>query len=231
MAGHSHWHNIRHKKTKQDAIKARNNKKFSQEIMNAVFKAGNNIDNNSYLKSIIQTAKSNGVSKDVIDKAVKKASETKVVDGSVVVYEIFGDESAAVIAVGFSENSTKSSMKIKEIASKYGFTMAKCSHLFKHEGIAELSNCTIDEILEIAGDEVEDFFEETGELMISFKPENIYVISDKLKNYNLKRCEVIYQPHDYITIQNNSKNTRLLLGALDELEFVHNIFYNFEELG
>ena len=61
MSGHSKWANIKHKKEKTDAQKAKIFTKIGKEITIAVKAGGGDPNNNSKLRDLILKAKSNNV--------------------------------------------------------------------------------------------------------------------------------------------------------------------------
>jgi YebC/PmpR family DNA-binding regulatory protein len=227
MAGHSHWHNIKHKKEKQDKIRAKNNKRYSTEIMSAISKGGTNIEYNSFLKSAIQAAKSNGVSKDVIEKAIQKAIENKNTDGELVLYEIFCEDGVAILASGFSDNVPKASAKIRELTSKYGAQISRCLHLFTKQGIAEIAAVSLDDIIDLCGALIIDYFEDNDNIIIIFDPNQLLEITNQLHKLNITRCEIIYIANELVPSTHNKKINQLI-NALEDTEFIHEIFHNID---
>ncbi|MBR7184647.1 MAG: YebC/PmpR family DNA-binding transcriptional regulator, partial [Clostridia bacterium] len=73
MSGHSKWNNIKHKKEKTDAQRAKVFTKIGKEITIAVKAAGPDPSVNSRLRDLIQKAKSNNVPNDNIERTIKKA--------------------------------------------------------------------------------------------------------------------------------------------------------------
>jgi transcriptional/translational regulatory protein YebC/TACO1 len=73
MAGHSKWHNIRHKKAAQDAKKSKIYTKISKLIELAA-RQGANPNLNPALEAALEKARYYGVPKDVVERAIKKGS-------------------------------------------------------------------------------------------------------------------------------------------------------------
>ena len=73
MSGHSKWANIKHKKEKTDAQRAKVFTKIGKEISIAVKEGGGDPNSNSKLRDLIQKAKSNNVPNDNIDRIIKKS--------------------------------------------------------------------------------------------------------------------------------------------------------------
>ena len=74
MSGHSKWNNIKNKKAKSDAAKAKVFTKIGKEMSMAVKAGGPNPESNSKLRDLIVKAKSLNVPNDNIDRIIKKAS-------------------------------------------------------------------------------------------------------------------------------------------------------------
>ena len=74
MSGHSKWNNIKRKKEKTDAQKAKVFTKIGREISVAVREGGPDPANNGKLRDLIAKAKSSNVPNDNIDRIIKKAA-------------------------------------------------------------------------------------------------------------------------------------------------------------
>ena len=74
MSGHSKWNNIKHKKEKTDAQKAKVFTKIGKEISIAVREGGPDPSVNGKLRDLIAKAKASNVPNDNIDRIIKKAS-------------------------------------------------------------------------------------------------------------------------------------------------------------
>ena len=74
MSGHSKFANIKHKKEKNDAAKAKVFTRISKEIAMAVKEGGSGDPNtNSKLREAVAKAKANNIPNDNIDRTIKKA--------------------------------------------------------------------------------------------------------------------------------------------------------------
>ena len=72
MSGHSKWENIKRKKGKTDAIRAKITTKISKEITIAARMGGGDPVGNMRLKLALTKAKQNNVPKDNIQRAIAK---------------------------------------------------------------------------------------------------------------------------------------------------------------
>ena len=74
MSGHSKWNNIKRKKEKTDAQKAKIFTKIGREMSIIVREGGPDPNNNARLRDCIAKAKANNVPNDNIERIIKKAS-------------------------------------------------------------------------------------------------------------------------------------------------------------
>ena len=80
MSGHSKWNNIKHKKEKTDAQRAKVFTKVGKEMAVAVKEGGPDPVSNSKLAALIAKAKTLNVPNDNIDRIIKKASSADAAD-------------------------------------------------------------------------------------------------------------------------------------------------------
>ena len=70
MSGHSKWNNIKHKKEKSDAQKAKIFTKIGKEMIIAIKAGGPDPVSNSKLRDLIAKAKANNVPNDNIERTI-----------------------------------------------------------------------------------------------------------------------------------------------------------------
>ena len=74
MAGHSKWANIKHRKARQDASRGKVWTKVIREITVAAKLGGGDPGANPRLRAAIDNGLSNNMTKDTIDRAVKRGA-------------------------------------------------------------------------------------------------------------------------------------------------------------
>ena len=104
MSGHSKWNNIKRKKEKTDAAKAKVFTKIGKEIAVAIRAGGPNPANNGKLRDLIAKAKANNVPNDNIDRVIKKASSADAAEYEEITYEGYGPAGIAVIVRAATDN-------------------------------------------------------------------------------------------------------------------------------
>src|SRR4029434_4678545 len=97
MAGHSQFKNIMFRKGKQDAQRSKLFSKLSREITVAAKQGLPDPNRNPRLRAAIIAAKAQSMSKDVIERAIKKSQGGDAENYEEVRYEGFGPGGVAVI--------------------------------------------------------------------------------------------------------------------------------------
>ena len=121
MAGHSKWNNIKNKKGKEDARKAKEFTKIAKYIMVATKEGGSNPEFNPSLKSAIDKAKAVNMPNDNIERAIKKgAGELEGVNFEEIIYEGYGVGGAAVIAHCLTDNRNRTAADVRHLFDKNG---------------------------------------------------------------------------------------------------------------
>jgi len=122
MAGHSHWKQIQHKKGTADIKRGQVFSKLLSAI--SIAARGNpNPDFNPRLRSAIEKAKENQTPLENIERAIKKATESKGLEE--VVIEAYGPEKAALIIEGITDNKNRTINEIKALLNENGAKMAE----------------------------------------------------------------------------------------------------------
>ena len=158
MAGHSQFKNIMYRKGAQDAKRAKTFTKVIREI-NAAIRAGlPDAAANPRLRAAIQLARSVNMSKDTVDRAIKRASEGG--DGSAyeeIRYEGYGPGGVGVIVEALTDNRNRTASDVRSIFGKNGGQLGEAgsvAHSFERIGLlrfpAEVADA--DGMLEAAAD-------------------------------------------------------------------------------
>ena len=136
MAGHSKWSNIKHKKAKQDAVRGKIFTKCVKALTVAAKAGGPDPDANSALRLAIEKAKQGNLGKDVIQRAIAKASnDTKDANFEAMRYEGYGPHGIAVIIDTLTDNKNRTVGEVRHALSKFGgqlSTSGSVAFAFKH---------------------------------------------------------------------------------------------------
>ncbi len=237
MSGHSKWNNIKRKKEKTDAQKAKVFTKIGREIAVAVKEGGADPNANGKLRELIAKAKANNVPNDNIDRIIKKAGSNDGKDYETVVYEGYGPNGVAVIAECLTDNRNRTAADMRHYFDKFGGNMGQSgcvSFLFSKSGVILLENDGLEEE-QVMEDCVEagagdfDFQEDTVEIVT--EPEDLPAVRDALAGkYKILSAEVELVPSTYVRLEDpdQAQKMQLMLDHMEENDDVQEVFHNWE---
>ena len=240
MSGHSKWANIKHKKEKTDAQKAKIFTKIGKEITIAVKAGGGDPNNNSKLRDLILKAKSNNVPNDNIERTIKKALGASNETYEEIVYEGYGPAGIAVIVETTTDNRNRTAGNVRSYFSKYHGNMGQTgcvSYLFADKGHIVISNededIDEDKLMETALEAgAEDFVAEEGIFEIFTEPDDLFAVKEALEaaGYSILSAEQDKIPSNYVTLDNEDdiKFMGLLIEHLEDDDDVMNVYHNWE---
>ena len=238
MSGHSKWANIKHKKEKTDAQKAKVFTKIGKEITIAVKEGGGDPNSNAKLRDLIAKAKSNNVPNDNIERTIKKAMGGTGENYEEVVYEGYGPAGVAVIVEATTDNRNRTAGNVRSYFSKYHGNMGQTgcvSFMFEEKGVIVISDedgkIEEDVLMETALEAgAEDFSGEDGVYEIYTVPEDVYAIEDALKaaGYEIASAEKTKVPQNTVELTNEDdiKFMTLLIEKLEEDDDVMEVYHN-----
>ena len=239
MSGHSKWSNIKHKKEKTDAQKAKIFTKIGKELTIAVKAGGGDPTSNSRLRDLIAKAKANNVPNDNIERTIKKAMGANDVEYIEITYEGYGPGGVAVIVETTTDNRNRTAGEVRHYFDKFKGNLGATgcvSYLFSAKGvIVILKENVVDEdaLMEAALEAgASDFASEDDVFEIYTEPEDLYAVEDALiaAGYTITSAEKDKIPSNYVTLETEDdiKYMGLLLDNLDENEDVVNVYHNWE---
>ena len=237
MSGHSKWNNIKRKKEKTDAQKAKVFTKIGREIAVAVKEGGADPNSNSKLRELIAKAKANNVPNDNIDRVIKKAGSNDGKDYETIVYEGYGPNGIAVIVECLSDNRNRTAADMRHYFDKFGGNMGQSgcvSFLFSESGIILIENNGLDEdeIMEACVEAGAGDFEIQDEVVeIVTEPSELFAVRDALaQKYNILSAEVEKVPSTYVRLDDAeiAKKMQLMLDHMEDNDDVQQVFHNWE---
>jgi len=135
MAGHNKWSQIKHKKAKTDGAKSKLYSKYAKLISAEAQKVKGD-KNSPSLRALIERARTENVTNEVIERAIKKASEPGTALETIM-YEAYGPGGCALIIEALTSNKNKAAQEVKHILTDNGYSLAtpgSASWAFKREG-------------------------------------------------------------------------------------------------
>ena len=239
MSGHSKWNNIKHKKEKTDAQKAKVFTKIGKEMAIAIRAGGPDPNSNSKLRELIAKAKANNVPNDNIDRVIKKASGADAVTYEEVVYEGYGPSGVAVIVECATDNRNRTASDVRHYFDKYGGNLGQIGcvgYLFEDKGVIIIlreSGADEDELMEAALEAgAADFVADDEVFEIYTEPSDLEAVRDALEGagYKIESAEKDKIPSTYVTLENEDdiKNMNLMIEHLEDCDDVSEIYHNWE---
>ncbi len=240
MAGHSKWHNIKNKKGKEDAKRAKIFTKLTRYIIVAVREGGPDPEFNPALKAAIEKAKAANMPNDNIERAIKKGSgESGANAFEEIKYEGYGPGGIAVFVTCLTDNRNRTASDVRHAFDKFGGNLGQSgcvSYMFdkkglilieKEDGISE--DDLMMEALDLGAEDInidEDGFE------IITSPEDFNQVRDGLseRGYKFAAAEISYIPQNTIALtdEEDMKNMMKLIETLEENDDVQEVYHNWE---
>ncbi len=240
MSGHSKWSNIKHKKEKTDAQKAKIFTKIGREISVIVKQGGPDPASNYKLKDVISKARSVNMPNDNINRCIKKAAGEGGADNyEDIVYEGYGPRGVAVIVEALTDNRNRTGGDMKHFFDKFGGNLGASgcvSWMFDKKGVIAIDAEMVEDEEELMMDALdagaEDFSPEEDFYEIITAPEAFSAVCEALENkgYTPESAEVTMIPQNYITLteEDDIKFMNKLLEMLEDDDDVQNVYHNWD---
>jgi YebC/PmpR family DNA-binding regulatory protein len=121
VAGHSHSSNIRFRKDRVDAKRAKTFAKLSRMITVAAKQGGGSIEANARLRLAVDKARVLGMPRDGIDRAIKKGTgDIDLGNFEEIVYEGYGPGGVALMLDILTDNRHRTAADVRMIMEKFG---------------------------------------------------------------------------------------------------------------
>lgn len=235
MAGHSKWHQIRHKKAANDNKKGKVLTKHAK-LLSVVGRSDPNPENNAALRNAIANAKADSVPNDNINRILKKLSGQgkDAVIYNEYVYEGFGPEGIPILATALTENNNRTFHEVRTAFEKNGGRLGVSGAImfqYDHMGVFILENegRIEDEMIELCMEvAAKDFsyWEEETEITCYFA--DIGAVRDKFQDLgmNIKKSEIQYRCKDPKTVSDPELLQKLedFIDKIDEVEDISDVF-------
>ena len=240
MSGHSKWNNIKHKKEKADAAKAKIFTKIGKEMAVAIKAGGADPNTNSKLRDLISKAKANNVPNENIQRTIKKFSDNSDVNFEEITYEGYGPSGVAIIVETSTDNRNRTAGNVRAWFNKYGGNMGQngcVSYLFEEKGVVTI----VDEDDELDEDKImedalecgaEDIKSDEGEYSIYTAPAVLDAVRDAIiaLGYKIDTADLAKVPSTYVELENDDdiENMEKMLDKFNEDDDVNAVYTNWD---
>jgi YebC/PmpR family DNA-binding regulatory protein len=237
MAGHSQFKNIMHRKGRQDAVKSKLFSKLAREITVAAKLGTPDPAMNPRLRAAMLAARAENMSKDSIERAIKKAQggDTEAYDE--IRYEGYGPGGVAVIVETLTDNRNRTASDVRSYFTKTGGNLAETgavSFMFDRVGLIEYdakvgsADAMLEAAIEAGADDV--ISNEDGH--------EIYAAQDSFANVakgleakfgDPRKAALVWKPQNTVPIDDEKGEKMFkLMELLNEHDDVQNVYANFE---
>ncbi|MBQ1636735.1 MAG: YebC/PmpR family DNA-binding transcriptional regulator, partial [Bacteroidales bacterium] len=168
--------------------------KIGKEITIAVKNGGPDVTGNPRLRALLQTARSENMPKENIERAIKKATDKDQADYKEVVYEGYGPHGVAILVETATDNTNRTVANVRSYFNKFGGslgTSGSVAFMFDHKCVFKIKNNPDIDIEEL---ELE---------LIDFGAEEVFV--DEFENKDGETEEVINIYGEYTAFNNIQK--------------------------
>lgn len=236
MAGHSKWHNIKHRKAGQDAKRGKVFTKIIREIMVAAREGGGVIEDNPSLRTVVDKAKGAQMPKDTIERAIARgAGGDDGADLARLTYEGYGPGGVAILVETMTDNKNRTVAEVRHAFSKGGGNLGtdgSVAFMFEKRGQISLApGADEDEVMEIALEAgAEDIdTDEAGGIEVLTTADEFLTVKDALAagGFEAETAEVAMVPQSYSTLEGDQAEKAMrLLENLEDLDDVQNVYTN-----
>jgi YebC/PmpR family DNA-binding regulatory protein len=230
MAGHSKWANIQHRKNAQDSKRGKIFTKVIREIGVAARSGGGDPSTNPRLRIAIDKGLAANMSKDIIERAIKKATgELEGVHYDEIRYEGYAPGGVAVIVDCLTDNRTRTVADVRHAFSKFGGNLGtdgSVGFLFRKLGVISFApGASEDRVMEAAleaGAEDVVSYPEDGSIDVLTTPESFAAVKDALA-----QAEVTMRAANDVAVEGDTaQSVARLLEWLEDIDDVQDVYSN-----
>jgi YebC/PmpR family DNA-binding regulatory protein len=237
MAGHSQFKNIMHRKGRQDKARSKLFGKLAREITVAAKIGLPDPAMNPRLRAAVLAARAENMTKDTIERAIKKALGGDAESYDEIRYEGYGPGGVAVIVEVLTDNRNRTAGEVRSTFTKSGGNLAETgavSFMFDHVGVVEYDAAvaSADAMLEAA-------IEAGAEDVISGESgHEVYTTSESLREVakaleakfgEARKAALTWKPQNTVAVDDEQGEKLLrLIETLNEHDDVQNVYANFE---
>lgn len=236
MSGHNKWASIKHKKAAADSKRGKIFTKIIREITMAAKTGGGDPGTNPRLRTAIQTAKSENMPADNIERAIKKG--TGEIEGIVyeeVVYEGYGPQGVAVLVQCLTDNKNRTAAEVRSLFTKTNGNMAgqgSVAWIFEKKGlfVVDKTKASEDALMEVVlGAGAEDLNAAGEKFEVTSAPQDFEAVRDALEKSKIptETAQVTMIPKNTVAVTAESARAVIkLIDALEDHDDVQNVYVN-----
>ncbi len=230
-------HEVRAKKmAATSAAKSALYMRASKEIYMAAKSGEPDPNANLALRAVLEKYKGQGVTKEVIERAINKAKGGEATAYEAGRYEGFGPGSSAIIVDTLTDNVRRAYDSVRMCFTKKGGhlgTPGSVSYNFNETGLISFVGNNVDEVtdaLVLADVNVDDVEQEDDLVVVKVEKGDLMKAKEVLNQMGIndfQECEITFIPNEYIELSGEeARKFQDLMDLLDDNEDVQNVYHN-----
>ncbi|MEG3192799.1 YebC/PmpR family DNA-binding transcriptional regulator [Lysobacter sp. D1-1-M9] len=239
MAGHSKWANIQHRKGAQDAKRGKMFTKLLREVGVAARTGGGDAASNSRLRTAIDKAFAANMTRDVIERAVKKATgELEGISYEEMRYEGYAPGGVAVIVDCLTDNKVRTVADVRHAFGKFGGNLGtdgSVAFMFRKLGVLSFApgadeDAITEAAIEAGADDVV-VYPQDGSIDVLTAPDAFEPVKAAMAAAGLDPddSEVTFRADNDVAVEGETAQQVVkLLDWLEDLDDVQNVYSNAE---
>ena len=244
MAGHSKVKNIMHKKGRADAARSKLFSKLSRDITVAAKSGMPDPAMNPRLRLAVNNAKAESLPKDVIQRAINKASSGDVDTMEEIRYEGRGPGGVGIIVEALTDNRNRAGSNVRAAFTKNGGALGEMNSVaFMWDRVgciiypaeAGTEDAVMEAAIEAGAQDVEsdlvkpDIYEDAPGHTIWTAFEDLNEVAEAMSKVlgDPKSTAIVWKPQSTVPVTGETVGTLMkLLDALDTEDDVQNVYSN-----
>lgn len=238
MSGHSKWATIKHKKGAADKARGKLFAKLARQIEVAARAGGGDADSNATLRTMVLKAKSAQMTKDAIDRAIKRGiGETGGANYESVTYEAYGPGGVAMLIEILTDNRNRAASDVRSIFTKHGGAMAEPGavgwQFSRRSVVYAVGSAGEDTVVEVAIDAGADDASRDGDAWkVTGDPGVVEAVRAGLESAGIEvlSAEVTMVSSNAVPVNDPADVRRILaiMDALEDNDDVQDVYANFD---
>ena len=227
------------RKLKRWGHMARTFTKLGKEITIAVKQGGPDVTGNPRLRALMAEARTEQMPKENIERAIKKATESKQGDFKEVTFEGYGPFGIAYLVETATDNNTRTVANVRSYFTKCGGSLGtsgsvsfmfdhKCMFTFKKKEGMDMEEFILD-MIDFDVDEDYEQDDEEGTITIYGDPKSYAAIQKHLEEQGFEDVggDFTYIPNDLKEIEPDHRETiNKMVERLEEFDDVQTVYTN-----
>ena len=238
MSGHSKWATIKHKKGAIDKARGKLFAKLARQLEVAARSGGMDVDTNASLRTMVQKAKAGQMTKDAIDRAIKRGGgETGGANYESIMYEGYAPGGVALLVDVLTDNRNRTASDVRNAFTKFGGSLAEpgaVSWQFARRGLIVVSGAVEEDTVMTAALEAgADDIERDGDTWRVLTDSSVvYEVKEALEAAGLEvlsaESTMVSANTIEVTDLDDARHILRIMDMLDESDDVQDVYANFD---